>query len=73
MSIRSGLPQALSALRNVEVIKNGTSQPFASSLYRVYLFSSPGIQDGTAPVPESYNGPVAPGRRRASPEETCSR
>ena len=45
---------------NLTVI-NGTSEPFAPFDYQVYVFKSPGIQDGTANVPESWKGEVAPG------------
>jgi hypothetical protein len=40
---------------------NGTSEPFNPSFYEVYVFKSPGVQDGTANVPESWKGDVAPG------------
>jgi hypothetical protein len=42
-------------------IVNGTGEPFDPSFYQVYVFSSPGVQDGTANVPESWKGDVAPG------------
>jgi hypothetical protein len=47
---------------NLTII-NGTSEPFAPSNYQVYVFMSPGIQDGTTNVPESWKGEVAPGAR----------
>ena len=42
-------------------VVNGTSEPFAPFNYQVYVFKSPGAQDGTAKVPESWKGEVAPG------------
>jgi hypothetical protein len=47
---------------NLTVI-NGTSEPFDPFNYQVYVFKSPGVQDGTANVPESWKGEVAPGAR----------
>jgi hypothetical protein len=40
---------------------NGTSDPFDPNMYQVYVFKSPNVQDGTANVPESWKGQVAPG------------
>ena len=34
-------------------VTNGTSEPFAPANYQVYMFKSPGVQDRSAPVPES--------------------
>ena len=45
---------------NLTVI-NGTSDPFDPNMYQVYVFKSPRVQDGTANVPESWKGEVAPG------------
>jgi hypothetical protein len=42
-------------------IVNETVEPFDPNNYQVYVFSSPGVQDGTANVPESWKGDVAPG------------
>ena len=47
---------------NLTII-NGTSEPFAPFNYQVYVFKSPGVQDATANVPESWEGEVAPGAR----------
>ena len=45
---------------NLTII-NGTSESFDPSNYQVHVFKSPGVQDGTATVPESSKGEVAPG------------
>lgn len=42
-------------------VTNRNSDPFDPNMYQVYVFKSPGVQDGTANVPESWKGEVAPG------------
>ena len=64
---------------NLTVV-NGTSDPLDPSEYQVYVFKSPGVQDGTANVPVSWKGEVAPSAQETfvggdlwSVTDTCSR
>lgn len=42
-------------------VRNMTGQPWDPYSARVYVFRSAGVQDGTAQIPDSSSGPVAPG------------